>query len=218
VAGKGKREVILGRNLFPRSPVGMPSSTLGVVLGHGQADRKRTPERPGRHSHGGPWERVGIGSSGRSKMRGALEWPGKGKMTRSASSGTIGMATLSSSKIASLSMNNRVGKAAWSRRLCPHILPGQPNTTSSIVISLIGSASDRATRAPGARPSGGRVLGGIPGGRSPPDQISGPPSGRDGGDRRHVVELDEFVDRHLRHQLRAGRIVRRIIADFRARP
>src|SRR5450432_930540 len=46
----------------------MPSSTLCVVLGHGQTDRKRTQERPGRHSHGGPWERVWTGSPGKSKI------------------------------------------------------------------------------------------------------------------------------------------------------
>ena len=39
---------------FPRSSVGMPSATLRVV----RADWQRAAERPGRHSHGGPWERV----------------------------------------------------------------------------------------------------------------------------------------------------------------
>src|SRR6185312_2051343 len=31
-------------------------------------DRKGTPERPGRHPHGGPWGRVETGSSGMSKI------------------------------------------------------------------------------------------------------------------------------------------------------
>ena len=54
---KGRGEPIVFEHIsssFPRSSVGMPSPTLRVVRPPNIADA----ERPGGHSHGGPWERV----------------------------------------------------------------------------------------------------------------------------------------------------------------
>jgi hypothetical protein len=41
--------VLHTEELVPTVSVGMPSSTLRIAI--------RAAERPGRHSHGGPWER-----------------------------------------------------------------------------------------------------------------------------------------------------------------